>query len=335
MTGKTRVPTSLRSLAEQREALAKMGEDVRKLGRLRQHTASPEEIVVDVSKNIRPIDWGVVERYKNRILMGEMPPAVDVRMENGRITLVHGYHRTLAALEAIKEKPELAETLQLALREFLGNKSDVIFHMLGAQESLVIDPISRAEAYRALLNQGNSKAEIARRMGKSSEHITVSLLLCEAEQEVKKAVQEDRIRASSVIELIKEEKQGGPDHLEEVRKMLATAEALGVATAKPKHRRTESNPPSASKHKLKLKDVTPHLASLVSISGSLRSALGEKKIDREAMEKGQSEVLVPIALPAGKLLELLELLDKQSAVQAQDDGANAAGENQTDLFQKV
>ncbi|OMP13445.1 Transcriptional repressor protein, KorB [Corchorus olitorius] len=333
MTGKTRVPTSLRSLAELREAQAKNGEDVRKLGRLRQHTASPLEISYDTAKNIRPIDWDVVQRYKERILMGEMPPAIDVRMENGQITLVHGYHRTLAVLAAIKEQPELADTLHLALREFVGNSSEIIFHMLGAQDSLGVDPVSRAEAYRSLLNQGNSKADIARRRGKSAEHVTSNLLLCEAEQEVKNAIRQGRIRASSVIALIKDEKQGGPNHLDEVRKMLATADALGKASAMPKHRNAAPKPATAPR--LKLKDVTPHLASLVSISGSLRTALGEQKIDREALEQGQAEVLVPVSLPAGKLLELLDLLDKQSASQTPEEETDPPTETQDDLFNKA
>lgn len=322
--------TSFRAYEEQQTALKKTGDaNAVPVTRGRIHSARALDIVVYPERNIRPINSATVESYKQKFRDGLTPPAIDAKMENGRITLVHGYHRTIAAQQLAAEDPENFGNLMLDLREFRGNSTDAIFLMFDAQDSLQMDPVSRANGYFRLNTQLKlSLAQIAERLplinGKrpSAEHVRVQLFLVKAEEEVKQAIRDDRIAASTVIELIKEEEQGGRNHLEVVLEMLANAEAAGKAKASNKHRNPQ--PPRApAAPRLKMSDVTTTLDSLRSVTDTLRDSLKAAKV-----EDGASEVLVPVQLPASKLSELLELLEKSAPVEPEN-----KDENQTDLFQ--
>ncbi|WP_326430352.1 hypothetical protein VQ574_20675 (plasmid) [Stutzerimonas frequens] len=152
------------------------------LGRPRVFSESPLNILVYPERNIRPIDRETVEQYKSDFLRGDAFPPIDVAIEQGRIVVRHGYHRTIAAQEVMRENPEKLAHLQLELREFRGNESDSIFLMLNSQNSLDVDPVSRAEAYRSLINQGLTPAKIGAGVNKSGEHVNQQLLLVEAEE---------------------------------------------------------------------------------------------------------------------------------------------------------
>jgi len=332
MSSNEKVPTSLRSLAEQLSARAKTDPSVNPLGRPRTFSARPCDIKVYPERNIRPIDWSVVEKYKKAMIRGDRFPPVDVSMEGGEITLKHGYHRTLAAQEAVKECPELA-LLELELREFRGNSADTIFLMLNSQDSLDIDPVSRAESYRALLHLGLTNTKIAAGLGKSAEHVGKQLLLVEAEESVKALIREGKIKFSTVIELIKEQKQGGANHVDVVNQMIANAESLGKTKATPKHRTRNAVTPAIPK--LKMKEVRRTLSSLVGISDTLRSALNSKAPQLiESTSEDQKDVMVPVELPASKIAELLALLEKQSPISQDNAGQDdkTTTEEQVDMF---
>lgn len=332
MSSNEKVPTSLRSLAEQLSALAKTDPSVTPLGRPRTFSAKPLDIKVHVERNIRPIDWNVVEKYKQAMIRGDRFPPIDVSVEGGVITLRHGYHRTLAAQAAVKERPELAH-LELELREFRGNFVDAIFLMLNSQDSLELDPVSRAESYLMLHNQGLNNSKIAARTGMSAEHVAQQLILVEAEESVKAFIREDKVKASTVIALIKEQKQGGANHVDAVNEMIANAESLGLTKATPKHRTRNAATPTTPK--LKMKEVQRTLSSLVGIADTLRTALtGKVPQAGQSISEEQQDVLVPVELPASKIAELLALLEKQSPITpvdaAQDD--KTCNEDQADMF---
>lgn len=328
-----KIPTSLRSLAEQRTAQAKSDPSISVLGRPRVFSEKPGLIKVYLERNIRPINWETVEEYKQAMIRGDQFPAVDVSVEAGEIVLRHGYHRTLAAQAAVKECPDLAD-FQLELREFRGNSLDAIFLMLNSQESLPLDPISRAEGYLQAYKQLQSYAKVGARVGKSGEHVAKQLLLVEVEESVKNLVRGEKIKASTVIELIQEEKQGGRNHVDVAMEMVSNAEAAGKTTATPKHRSPAA--PANAAPKLKMKEVKRTLSSLGGISETLRSALASHSITEEGLSGGeQAEVMVPVELPAAKLAELLALLDMQSAASSSDAGQDstaADNEEQADMF---
>ncbi len=315
-----KLPTSLRTLSEQRAALAKLNPGINVMGRPRVHSARPSDIKVFIERNIRPINWDTVEDYKLAILRGDRFPPIDVTVELGEIVLKHGYHRTLAAQAVAKENADFAE-YELELREFKGNSADTIILMLNSQDSLAIDPISRAEAYLKLYNQNMSHAQIAARLGarKSGEHVGQQLILVEAEESVKALVRAEKIKATTVITLIKEQKQGGRCHVEVIAEMMANAEKSGKTKATPKHR---SPAPEGLAPRLKMKEVQTSLKSLVSISSNLRTAL-TKSVAGDQVE---------LKLPADKVAELLELLDKQAATAASSEEQSSADKEQVDMF---
>lgn len=308
-----KLPTSLRAYAEQRAADAKTDAGVQPLGRPRVFAASPLDIVVYPERNIRPVNRATIDEYKLAFIRGDVFPAVDVTMENGQIVLKHGYHRTLAAQELVRENPDMAH-LQLELREFKGNASDCIVMMLNAQNALPVDPVSRAEAYRTLINQGMPAPKVAERVGKTPEHVNQQLILVEADELVKQAIRDEKIAATAVIELIRAEKQGGKAHGEAVAEMLGNAQAAGKPKATMKHRAPAA---AGSAPKLTMKTVRTSLKSLGEISGSLREALGGYQGEGDASD---DQAMVALSLPAAKVAELLALLEVQSGGQEEQAG---------------
>lgn len=320
---KEKIPTSLRAYAEQRAAEAKADSGVQPLGRPRVFAAPPLDIIVYPERNIRPISRETIEDYKLAFLRGDVFPAVDVTMEQGQIVLQHGYHRTIAAQELVRENPDMAH-LQLELREFKGNASDRIVMMLNAQNALPVDPVSRAEAYRTLINQGMSAAKVAERVGKTPEHVSQQMILVEADERVKQAIRAEKISATAVVELIREEKQGGANHADVVASMLSNAEAAGKPKATLKHR----SKPSASSPKLSIKVVRTSLQSLGEITGSLREALSQQPTT-DAQDDGEQSAMVALSLPATKVAELLALLELQAS-QEQSPKADATEAEQSE-----
>lgn len=302
-----KLPTSLRAYAEQRAAEAKADAGVQPLGRPRVFAASPLDIVVYPERNIRPVNRATIDEYKLAFIRGDVFPAVDVTMENGQIVLKHGYHRTLAAQELVRENSDMAH-LQLELREFKGNASDCIVMMLNAQNALPVDPVSRAEAYRTLINQGMPAPKVAERVGKTPEHVNQQLILVEADELVKQAIRDEKIAATAVIELIRAEKQGGKAHGDAVAEMLGNAQAAGKPKATMKHRA----PAASSVPKLSMKTVRTSLKSLGEISGSLREALNGYQGEGDASDE---QAMVALSLPAAKVAELLALLEVQAGGQ--------------------
>lgn len=330
MSKPERLPTSLRAYAEDRNSKIKAGADAEQLGRPRTFSvANPHEIHVYVERDIRPIDYETVAQYKAAMLRGCVFPPIKVEVVAGKIELIHGYHRTLAAQQGYDEYPGSRECFNLELREFKGNRTDAVFEMLNSQESLDVDPVSRAEAYLQLSNQNQTNAAIAARLGnKSAEHVAQMLFLAMAEESVKALVREDKISPTVVINLIKEEKQGGRNHVEAVEDMIANAEATGKTKATPKHR---SPAPAKSAPAFKMKTVKSHLTSLSSLRQTLASALAEVGVSDTTEPLGaDSDVQVPVLLPAGKVTELLALLDLQSPVV--EESAEAAETNQLNLL---
>ncbi|MBF6615542.1 MAG: hypothetical protein ITG07_02330 [Candidimonas sp.] len=318
-----KLPTTLRAYAERRAAEAKIDPSVQPLGRPRVFDAFPSEIQVFPERNIRPVRRETIEEYKLAFLRGDVFPAVDVTIENGQIVLKHGYHRTLAAQELVAENPSMAH-LKLELREFKGNDADAIVLMLNAQNALPVDPVSRAEAYRTLLNQSMPVAKIAERVGKTPEHVAQQLILVEADESVKQAIRDDKVSATAVIELIRDQKQGGEHHAKVVAAMLVNAEAAGKPKATLKHR---AKPSTAAAPKLSMKTVRTSLKSLGEISGSLRQALDDRQVGEE--QAAGDDAMVALSLPASKVAELLALLE------IQPDQSNAAGVEVADAMLEV
>ncbi|MDU4254526.1 hypothetical protein [Pseudomonas sp.] len=314
-------PTTLRAYADQRAAEAKNDSTVEPLGRPRVFSVSPLDIVVYPERNIRPIEPETVEKYKAAFLRGDKFPPVHVSMEKGQIVLKHGYHRTLAAQELVRDNPDMAH-LQLELTEFKGNAADCIIMMLNAQDSLDVDPVSRAEAYLALLNQGLSLAKIAVRIGKSDEHVSQQLLLVEADEPIKALIRSKSVSATTVIQLIEEEKQGSKPHGAVVAEMVKNAEAVGAKKATLKHRTTP-----ATSRKPKIGQVRASLKSLLVISDSLREALNSAPAATATTSPEASEAeepMVALSLPAAKVAELLALLDGQAGTKANPESSESS-----------
>lgn len=349
--------TSLRGLQEKWAAKNKVDSTHPKIMRDRAHIVHPDHLYIPVEENIRPINYDTVREYAEAMLRGDVFPPIHVSVDaDERIRVRHGFHRALASKLAI----EMGCTMQgLSVEEFQGNSADAIFLMLNTENSLDVDPVSRAEAYLVLSRQKFTNGQIAKRISgngkkpRSEGHVEQNLLLAVAENEAKELVRAERVSATEVIDAVREERLGGRNHLEVILEMVKNAEAAGAAKATKKHRAAPA-PGTTSVPKLRIKEVSTSLSNLVGISHTLRAALDEQVVNalsatvdgataNGAGEEGPDPIL-SMELPASKVKELLALLDKQAAVEsAQKGGAtdgddeNAAGaenvnEEQTDMF---
>lgn len=333
--------SSVRQLQEMLAAKAKEGENVITIQRDRSHVCPVDLIDVYPERNIRPIDPKTVRDYADAMKRGDSFPAIQVKVEGNRIVVVHGYHRALAAKLAVKEGHEMAG---LKVEDFKGNSADAIYLMLNSENSLSVDPVSRAEAYLKLHNQNFTNKQIADRCGKpdgsgkrTAEHVAQMLLLAQAEEAAKQLVRDGKIMATTVIELIREEKKGGPQHVEAALAMIAQAEAQGRQRAMPKDK-PAARANTAAAPKLKIKEVRTHLASLSSLTPSLRAALDEHAMNSftaTETQEGESapDVELQVSIPASKLAELVALLEKTEAPeQPEENGAGAGNDEQQDMF---
>jgi hypothetical protein len=350
--------TSLRGLQEKWAAASKADPSHPKIIRERGHVVHPNDLYIPVEDNIRPINWKTVREYADAMKRGDVFPPIQVDVDSEeRIRVRHGFHRALAAKMAIDE----GATMQgLDVTEFQGNSADAIFLMLNTDSSLVVDPVSRAEAYLKLYRQKFTPAQIAKGINgegdkpRTATHVESNLLLAMAENEVKELVREGRISATEVIDIMQEERAGGRNHVEVVNEMIKNAAAVGAPKATKKHRAA----PAANTGiipKLRIKEVSSTLSNLVGISHTLRAALDEQAVNAlsasvttestDAAGEATEDPMLSVALPASKMKELLELLDKQAAVeQALKGGNGAVGEeenaagaenvddDQTDMF---
>jgi len=352
--------TSLRGLQEKWAAASKNDPSHPKIIRERGHVVHPKDLYIPVENNIRPINWNTVREYAEAMKRGDVFPPIQVDVDSEeRIRVRHGFHRALAAKMAIEE----GSTMQgLDVTEFQGNSADAIFMMLNTENSLVVDPVSRAEAYLTLHRQKFTSAQIAQRINgegdkpRTATHVESNLLLAMAENEVKVHVREGRISATEVIDIMQEERAGGRNHVEVVNEMIKNAAAVGAPKATKKHRAA----PAANTGivpKLRIKEVSSTLSNLVGISHTLRAALDEQAVNAlsasvatektDAAGEATEDPMLSVALPASKMKELLELLDKQAAVEQAlkggnsaegEEGENAAGaekanDDQTDMFE--
>lgn len=226
-----------------------------------------------------------IENLTETILNGGYIPPIVVRTDGtGSILLVDGHCRTRAALQAIERG---ATGLMLSAVNFKGSDADRVELMLRSGEGLKFTPLEVAKGYLRLQRMGLSTADIAKRVGKTANHINQYLNLATANVDVQQMVERGEVAANVAIETVQK-------HGENAGKVLEQAKEKAVKQGKTKVTASvvkEWLPPRKN------------LVSLVSVAKQLEKGIVFSTDGSKATVTVDAEV-------GNKLLEIIAAIEK-------------------------
>lgn len=224
--------------------------DLEKAGTIKRADAIKvriEDIHVEPGFNLRDLeavdDEGLtfeqrLQFLKDHIAQGGMIPPLEVRpRQEGGVFIVDGHRRHMAIqqLDAEGSYPRSAKTNELWLNVvmFTGNDADRVARVLTSQENQKLNPLERAEGYKRLAAFGWSATQIAKKIGRSAEHVKGQLELGNSNSDVQAMVREKKVSASVAIQTVRK-------HGEAAGGVLASAVATnGGKKVKPRQLKPE------------------------------------------------------------------------------------------------
>ena len=160
-----------------------------------------------------------IENLTETILSGGYIPPIVVRTDGtGNILLVDGHCRTRAALQAIERG---ATGLMLSAVNFKGSDADRVELMLRSGEGLKFTALEVAKGYLRLQRMGLSTADIAKRVGKTANHINQYLNLATANVDVQQMVERGEVAANVAIETVQKHGENAGKVLEQAKEKAA------------------------------------------------------------------------------------------------------------------
>lgn len=189
----------------------------------------PNKMEVEDGFNGRPLDPEHVESIATAYANGAVLPALEVRVDQGRIIIVDGHHRHAGALLAISRG---AEILALDCRQFRGSDADRVMHMISSAQGKPLTPLQLGVQYRKMIGYGWKVPAIAARCGKSSQHVSDMVALAESNTDVQQAVTDNKVSARNALKIVREH---GDQAGAVINKAVDAAKATGKTKATAKH----------------------------------------------------------------------------------------------------
>lgn len=173
-----------------------------------------------------------VEAMVLHLAEGGMLPPVETRpREKGGQWLVDGHARHEAYKRAHKRGVPVADPkdgqLYLLTIPFVGNDADRLVRTITSAEGRTLTPLQLANRYSLLAKLGWKAEDIAKKVGKTGEHVRNVLKLADADTEVQQLVATGKVSASEAIKVVK--KHGG-----EAKAVLQKAVKTAAKTGKKK-----------------------------------------------------------------------------------------------------
>ena len=226
-----------------------------------------------------------IENLTETILNGGYIPPIVVRTDGtGNILLVDGHCRTRAALQAIERG---ATGLMLSAVNFKGSDADRVELMLRSGEGLKFTPLEVAKGYLRLQRMGLTTADIAKRVGKTANHINQYLNLATANVDVQQMVERGEVAANVAIETVQKHGENAGKVLEQAKEKAAKQGKTKVTAAVVK----EWLPPRKN------------LVSLVSVAKQLEKGI--------VFSTDGSKATVTVDVEVGnKLLEIIAAIEE-------------------------
>lgn len=186
-----------------------------------QFQCDPRLLEVDPGFNAREIDEDHVLSMADAILAGAVMPAIDVRVDAGRVIVVDGHHRRAAYLFLIDRGIDIH---RVDCRQFRGNDVDRIAHMLTSAQGKPLTPLQMGIQYKKMMALNLTEKEIAARIGKSVQHVKDMVVLACANADVHAQVNSGKVSAKVAMKIVKKH---GDDAGKVIAGHVATAESAG------------------------------------------------------------------------------------------------------------
>lgn len=196
-----------------------------------------KELYVEPGYNVRDIDQEHVNEFRDAFIAGEFIPPLVVKVTELGIKVMDGHHRYYGALAATDAGHEV---LRLECKDFVGSEADQIAFMVTSSQGKPLSAIERGMAYRRLVNQGWTNAEIAKKVKRSPADIDLHLQLTECDEQIISMVKSGQVAATTAVAMTKEHgAEAGKfavDKLEKVkaegREKITKADAMPQFSAK-------------------------------------------------------------------------------------------------------
>jgi ParB family chromosome partitioning protein len=217
---------SLKAMAEDKDFDA--------VGKQTTFLVDPAEVQVREGFNPRPINQEHVKEMLTAFLNGATFDPLVLDVEDGVMYVVAGHHRREMYLAARANGHDIK---RVEARQFKGTEADRVALTITSQQGLALTPLQLGAQYGKLETLGWTKEEIARRVGKTSQHVRDNLMLNDAPAKAKALLEAGKVSADVVRTAMR---QHGADAGDVLEGDLEAAEAAGktkvtaaTATAKP------------------------------------------------------------------------------------------------------
>jgi ParB-like chromosome segregation protein Spo0J len=170
------------------------------IGESTEYRGDPRLLVIDWSKNSRPMNREHVDEFKQVIRSGAYIPRIIIKVIDSKIHVIDGFHRSTAYLECIAEGVEI-ESVELA--EFKGSDADEVVLKCNSAGGLHNTLLQLGVQYAQLEAFGWSIEKISQKIGKKSPHIIQCLELARAPSEIQSMVERQEVSATQALATIK------------------------------------------------------------------------------------------------------------------------------------
>lgn len=203
---------SLKSLAENKE-------DTSITKSLPTFTIDPRRVIVDKSKNGRPIDPAHVAAMRlawdNDVLL----PPVGIHMVDGETHLLYGYHRMEMYMQAIAEGVPIERVPAIEIK---GDAKVLLFAMMAENSGKGWAMPELGVMYAEAVNKfGMTFAEVGAKRGMSAQHVKDCIRLTEQSADIKGAVKSGEIAPATALKLIKNAGQADASRIIAEARVLA------------------------------------------------------------------------------------------------------------------
>jgi len=187
------------------------------------------------------------------IFAGGQIPALEVRPRyEGGMWVVDGHRRRRAYLKLdqagrlprvpSKEDPRRLEAW-IPIVPFEGNDAERVARVITSQEGKKLSPLELADGYKRLTAFGWAPDQIAKKIGKTRQHVEQVMTLGNANTDVQQLVASGQVSATTAVQVVRQ-------HGEDAGKVLGGELQKAKATGKSKVTAGSMRGPSTPRHKL-------------------------------------------------------------------------------------
>ncbi|BAO62852.1 hypothetical protein PPC_3505 [Pseudomonas protegens Cab57] len=187
------------------------------------------------------------------IFAGGQIPALEVRPRaEGGMWVVDGHRRRRAYLKLdqagrlprvpSKDDPERLEAW-ISIVPFEGNDAERVARVITSQEGKKLSPLELADGYKRLTAFGWTPDQIAKKVGKTRQHVEQVMTLGNANTDVQQLVASGQVSATTAVQVVRQ-------HGEEAGKVLGGELQKAKATGKSKVTAGSMRGPTTSRQRL-------------------------------------------------------------------------------------